>query len=68
MDGCGRESKRYFAEVAGRWDDLRSGFFTEEMRDDAIGCSHLQPNAVVAAKLALEVRDGIFKAKGGRAS
>lgn len=48
MDCCGRESKRYFAEVAHRWDDLRAGFFTEEMRDDAIARARLQPNAVVA--------------------
>jgi len=43
-----RESKRYFAQVARRWDEMRSGFFTEEMRDDAIGRARLQPNAVVA--------------------
>jgi len=48
MDRCCRESKRYFAEVANRWDDLRSGFFTEDMRNDAIGRAHLQLNAVVA--------------------
>jgi len=48
MDDRGGESKNYFAGVAPRWDDLRSGFFTEEMRDDAIGRARLQPGAVVA--------------------
>jgi len=48
MSDSGGESKRYFAEVAGRWDDLRSGYFTEEMRDDAIVRAGLRPDAVVA--------------------
>jgi ubiquinone/menaquinone biosynthesis C-methylase UbiE len=48
MDDRAGESKDYFEGVAPRWDDLRSGFFTEEMRDDAIGRAPLHPNAVVA--------------------
>ena len=29
-------SKQYFANVAEEWDKIRSGFFTEAMRDAAI--------------------------------
>lgn len=42
------ESRIYFAEVADEWDRLRSGFFTEEMRDAAIDRAQVPPNAVVA--------------------
>ena len=42
------ESRIYFAEVAGEWDQLRSGFFTEAMRDDAIQRAALPENAQVA--------------------
>ncbi len=38
----------YFARVAKDWDDMRSGYFTEEMRDAAIGLACLTPNAIVA--------------------
>jgi ubiquinone/menaquinone biosynthesis C-methylase UbiE len=48
MEHAGRDSKGYFAQVAGQWDDLRAGYFTEEMRDDAIGRVRLSPGAVVA--------------------
>ena len=48
MKQANRNSKEYFAEVAGRWDDLRTGYFTEEMRDDAIRRVQLSPLAVVA--------------------
>ena len=41
-------SQQYFAEVAGQWDALRSGFFTEAMRDDAIRRAQLPQSAVVA--------------------
>ncbi|MCA9952421.1 MAG: class I SAM-dependent methyltransferase [Anaerolineales bacterium] len=41
-------SKTYFADVATQWDDLRSGFFTEEMRDAAIKKAGLSAAAVVA--------------------
>lgn len=48
MEDSRRGSKGYFAEVAGRWDDIRAGYFTEEMRDDAIERARLPSNAVVA--------------------
>jgi len=48
MEKPGRDSKEYFSEVARRWDELRAGFFTEEMRDDAIDRARLDPGAVVA--------------------
>lgn len=41
-------SNVYFAEVAGQWDEIRSGFFTEAMRDAAIAKADLPPNAAVA--------------------
>lgn len=43
-----RDSRDYFAEVAGEWDGLRSGFFTAEMRDAAIAQAALPRDAVVA--------------------
>lgn len=42
------ESKDYFAEVAPDWDELRAGYFTEAMRDAAIACARLTPDAIVA--------------------
>jgi ubiquinone/menaquinone biosynthesis C-methylase UbiE len=48
MEYADRNSKEYFAEVADQWDDLRAGYFTEEMRDDAIGRVELSPGDVVA--------------------
>jgi ubiquinone/menaquinone biosynthesis C-methylase UbiE len=41
-------SKQYFAEVADEWDEIRSGFFTEAMRDAAIAKAGLKETAVVA--------------------
>jgi ubiquinone/menaquinone biosynthesis C-methylase UbiE len=41
-------SKEYFAEVAGEWDEIRSGFFSEAMRDAAIRRANLPSGAVVA--------------------
>src|SRR5512136_3035415 len=41
-------SNPYFAEVAGQWDEIRSEYFTEHLRDAAIAKAHLPPNAVVA--------------------
>ncbi len=40
--------KDYFAEVATDWDAMRSGYFTEAMRDAAIGLAGLSPEMVVA--------------------
>jgi len=48
MDCRGRESKSYFADVAASWDEMRAGFYTDEMRDDAIGRAHVRPDAIVA--------------------
>jgi ubiquinone/menaquinone biosynthesis C-methylase UbiE len=42
------KSRDYFANVAGDWDQLRSGFFTEAMRDAAIAKAGLPPGALVA--------------------
>ena len=42
------ESRVYFAQVARQWDELRSGYFTEAMRDAAITRADLPPGAVVA--------------------
>jgi arsenite methyltransferase len=41
-------SNPYFAEVAEQWDEIRSGYFTEHMRDAAIAKANLSPNAIVA--------------------
>ncbi len=41
-------SNPYFAAVAEHWDEIRSGYFTEHMRDAAIAKAHLPPNAIVA--------------------
>lgn len=41
-------SKGYFAEVAGEWDEIRSGFFSAAMRDAAIRKTDLAAGAVVA--------------------
>ncbi len=41
-------SNPYFAEVADQWDEIRSGYFTEHMRDAAIAKAQLPPQAVVA--------------------
>ncbi|MCP4417292.1 MAG: methyltransferase domain-containing protein [Chloroflexi bacterium] len=42
------KSKDYFAHVAEDWDEIRSGYFTEEMRDAAIRLARLTPDAIVA--------------------
>lgn len=41
-------SNEYFADVAEEWDEIRSGYFTEGMRDAAIAQAGLPPDAVVA--------------------
>ena len=41
-------SNPYFAEVAEQWDEIRSGYFTEHMRDAAIDKAQLPQNAIVA--------------------
>jgi arsenite methyltransferase len=41
-------SNPYFAEVAEQWDEIRSDYFIEHMRDAAIDKARLRPNAIVA--------------------
>ncbi len=41
-------SQTYFAQVADQWDKIRTGYFTEAMRDAAVAQAQLPPNAVVA--------------------
>jgi ubiquinone/menaquinone biosynthesis C-methylase UbiE len=41
-------SNPYFAEVTEQWDEIRSGYFTEHMRDAAIDKARVPVNAVVA--------------------
>jgi ubiquinone/menaquinone biosynthesis C-methylase UbiE len=41
-------SNPYFAEVAEQWDEIRSDYFTEHLRDAAIDKAHLPPHAVIA--------------------
>ncbi len=41
-------SNTYFAEVAEQWDEIRSGYFTEHMRDAAIAKANIPAGAVVA--------------------
>ncbi len=43
-----KNSNDYFAQVAGQWDEIRSGYFTEHMRDAAIARVSLPPDAIVA--------------------
>ena len=42
------ESRVYFAGMAEEWDDLRSGYFTEAMRDAAVQKANMPEDAVVA--------------------
>ena len=41
-------SNAYFATVADQWDEIRSGYFTEHMRDAAIAKANLPDGAIVA--------------------
>ncbi len=41
-------SAEYFERVAGKWDDLRSGYFSEEVRKSAFAKAYLRPEMVVA--------------------
>src|SRR5512138_4025913 len=42
------DSNTYFGQVAGQWDEIRAGYFTEHMRDAAIAKADLPPGAIVA--------------------
>lgn len=41
-------SSTYFEKVAGQWDTLRTGYFTESVRESAIAKAYLRPEMVVA--------------------
>lgn len=41
-------SSAYFEKVAGQWDELRSGYFTEAVREAAIAKAYLHPQMIVA--------------------
>lgn len=41
-------SEEYFESVASNWDSLRSGYFSETVREIAIQKSHLHPEMIVA--------------------
>ncbi len=41
-------SAPYFDKVAGQWDELRSGYFNEAVREAAIRKAYLHPDMVVA--------------------
>ena len=41
-------SSEYFGEVAGQWDSIRSGYFTEAVREAAIRKAYLRPEMTVA--------------------
>ncbi len=41
-------NQEYFSRVAGQWDEIRAGYFTEHMRDAAIARAGLPPGAAVA--------------------
>ncbi len=41
-------SAEYFAQVADQWDNLRSGYFTEAVRETAIAKAYLHPSMRVA--------------------
>ena len=41
-------AKHYFEQVAGRWDEIRAGYFGESLRQTAIERAYLPPAATVA--------------------
>ena len=41
-------ASEYFGQVAGQWDTVRAGYFTEAVRDAAIEHAYLRPEMVVA--------------------
>ncbi len=45
---CGDQVKSYFRRVATQWDQLRQGYFTEEVRESAMARAGLTPESVVA--------------------
>src|SRR5512133_2317045 len=57
------DSQTYFSNVAGQWDEIRTGYFTEHMRDSAIAKTKLPVNAIVA-----DIGTGTGFVAGGLAS
>jgi ubiquinone/menaquinone biosynthesis C-methylase UbiE len=43
-----QSSSEYFEQVAGQWDNIRAGYFTEAIREAAIAKAYLRPEMVVA--------------------
>lgn len=43
-----KNSSNYFDQVAGQWDTIRAGYFTEAVREAAIAKAYLRPEMVVA--------------------
>jgi ubiquinone/menaquinone biosynthesis C-methylase UbiE len=43
-----KESSEYFGQVAGQWDNLRTGYFSEGVREDAIKKAYLRREMIVA--------------------
>ena len=41
-------SSKYFQQVAGEWDTLRSGYFGEEVSHAAFGRAYLRPEMTIA--------------------
>ena len=41
-------STQYFDQVAGQWDEIRSGYFSEAVRQAAIAKAYLRPEMIVA--------------------
>ena len=41
-------TSEYFEQIAPRWDQIRSGYFSEEVRKKAIEMAYLQPEMIVA--------------------
>jgi arsenite methyltransferase len=41
-------SSQYFEKVAGQWDSIRTGYFTEAVRESAIAKAYLRPEMVAA--------------------
>ncbi len=43
-----KASAQYFDQVAGEWDSIRAGYFTEAVREAAIAKAYLRPEMIVA--------------------
>ena len=48
MEGGPSSSEAYFDQVAGQWDELRAGFFSEAVREHALGAAGVQPGTLAA--------------------